>query len=125
MIRIEAHVPVSDNDKNAFDIDIFNELELLIFTYATGFSKSGEEGAWYTSDGNLCIDVNLKYTIDMSDAVQAVILRNVLAEYIKINMKQEEAYVQLYKLEGISIIDGRIPLDPETELTVFHGFAYV
>ena len=99
--RIEAHVPVNNNERIPYDKEVFRELEILILSTATGFTRRGEEKVWYSSDGMLNDDIQIIYTIDISDPTVGDILRQSILDYILETMNQEEAYVLYYELSSV------------------------
>lgn len=100
MFRIEAHIPLQNNEKIDYDIEIFNDLEILILQFSTGFSVHQEVGVWYGADGQIYREQNFCYYINMSDPTMAEILTMEIKTYLIEIMSQLEPFVLLYQMNG-------------------------
>lgn len=123
MYRIEASVPVTDQDGRMYPQNLFRDLEVLMLAYSTGFRKTVSDGVWYSEDGMLMIDQIMMYTITISDPIIALQLRTEIAKYIIEQLKQDEAYILVYKLEPLMLQGIYEPVNQTDDLTIPCGVA--
>jgi|SRR3990167_7360264 len=123
MFRVEAHVPLTNNEGKIHSQDSLRDLELLILGYSSGFMKSLNEAVWYSADGGLFQDQVMSYTVNMCNGILADQLKKDLANYIMETFQQDEAHILIYKLEPMMLQQVYQSVDFNEDLSIPLGVA--
>lgn len=98
MYRVEAYVPMLDENRQPFGPENYINLESVILEYATGFTVHSVVGCWMSADGVLVREPIILYSIDSNDANRLRLLAAILDPEITATFGQEQVKIEFYEL---------------------------
>lgn len=100
MYRVEAYVPMLDENRQPFGPENYLNLESVILEYAAGFSVHSIVGCWMSGDGVLVREPMILYKVDSDNADRLRLLAAILGPEITGTFSQEEVKIEFYELNS-------------------------